>query len=166
MSFSDENAIAWSFRPIFVWFRCIGINFMDHHRKVCWLVYGILCFLINLTAEVDILYFLQRPELYNDKRKSENNSDTNITTDDVAEFDSVTSSLNGIIDFTNYATHSLGSHIILLTILRFRWKRLFEIFKRCNSHLNDDEFYARLRRMSLFGVIYVIVHVVHKLYLT
>lgn len=132
-----------SFHPILVWFRCIGIDLMESSDnkldRMFWLLYSISCFLLNLAAEVDILNFLKNPELYFTGG---------------AKLETATSSWNATIDFVNYATHSIGSHLILLTVVRTRLKRLLKVMLRCNSQRN---FYTKLYRLSIFGVLYIIL---------
>lgn len=139
----------WSFRPILIWFRCIGIDLIESSEKkldrIFWLLYSISCFLLNLAVEVDILNFLKNPELY-------------ITGG--AKLETATSSWNATIDFVNYAAHSVGSHLILLAVVRPRLKRLLHVMHRCNSQRN---FYTKLYRLSIFGVIYIFLIVCHSL---
>lgn len=140
----------WSFRPILIGFRCIGIDLLESsnklHRRFC-LFYSMLCLLLNLAAEVDILNFLKSPELF-------------IMGEDKLET-TITSSWNAVIDFVNYAVHSLGSHLILLTFFRARLERLLNVMMhRCNSQWN---FYTKLYRLSIFGVIYIALTVSYSL---
>ena len=157
-----KKRMSWSFRPILIWIRWIGIDIReDDKHKSRWQIYGLLCLLFNLACEADVLNFLRRPELYYYSRPSEMDYSLSNSTDfNRAEYNSITSSWNGIIDFTNYAVHSIGSQLLLLTVIRPRWGNLMAILKRCESQLGDaKDFYVNMRKMSIFGVIYVIVMV-------
>lgn len=153
---------SWSIQPIAVWIRILGIDIPNIFTKPsqrfrCFtFIYGTLCFLINVTGQGDILYFLHRQRMQNSLELLGG-----------IHLNSTTSSWNFIIDFINYSIYSVGGHLILLVIVRPRWTAMVEYFT--NAHLLfNEEHYVRVRKLSLWGIILIIilVNAMHGLILT
>jgi hypothetical protein len=141
---------SWSIRPLVIWIRILGVDLPDISnsltRRYQWRlwIYGVICFFSHAIGELDIIYFLH----YKSRACFERAGGVNYGT--------TTATWNTIIDYTNYAVHALAIHTVLVTVIRMRWIDLTEIFHR-SSLVFTDENYVRLRRMSFFGVIYVIL---------
>jgi len=147
-----KGKLLYSLRPILFWIRCLGIDLLQdqRNRHVCclpywlwWLVYRLLALSLNLTSQIDVLYFLKNPELY-------------ISASSDGEIESATFTWNRIIDYTNHVVHGIGSHLILLIVIRSRWNQLLEALRRC-EHMMDPNFYVRLRKITIFGVAYIVL---------
>ena len=136
----DEN---WALNPILVFIRWIGIDLLG--GGWFFLFYSLLCLSLNLAAELDIVIFLKHPELYTGKKYGSGMT--------------ATSSWNSFIDFSNYAVHSIGAHLILLKVVRTRWGKLLRSLHSCCTLYRNHQFYNRLHKMSVFGVIYIILSV-------
>jgi hypothetical protein len=70
-------------------------------------------------------------------------------------FDTSTAAWNAVIDFVNYALHGIGTHVIMLTVVRKRWMDLMDTFHRSKDVFTHDK-YIQIRKIATFGVAYVI----------
>ncbi len=73
-------------------------------------------------------------------------------------FVTTTATWNWTIDFINYVAHGIGVHVILVTVVQAQWKDLMNILQRLLEEFPDAN-YIQIRRLSLFGVAYVILMV-------
>ena len=139
----------WSVQPLVNWLKWIGIDLNSHNavwRKWWFALYRIVCPLMFLSGEVYCLHEV----LTNFKQFS-----IVYITDG---FNSDAFAWNVAIDYTNFAIHCTGSHLVLLFVVRTRWCSLEKTFQRLQSFL-DIDFFTRIRRASILSLIYVIVAV-------
>jgi gustatory receptor len=142
---------AWSIFPLIIWTRILGVNLSDksnssakHHQ---WLIfaYGGFCLLCHLAGQIDILYYLQGKLKMGSLERSGG-----------LNFETSTATWNSIIDFINYAVHGIGTHVLMLTVIRKRWINLMETFRRSEDMFSDER-YIRIRKVATYGVAYVIL---------
>lgn len=142
---------AWSIFPLIIWTRILGVNLSDisnssakHHQ---WLIfaYGGFCLLCHLAGQIDILYYLQGKLKMGSLERSGG-----------LNYETSTATWNSIIDFINYAVHGIGTHVLMLTVIRKRWINLMETF-RSSEDMFSDERYIRIRKVATYGVAYVIL---------
>jgi len=142
---------AWSIFPLIIWTRILGVNLADisnssakrHHWLI--IVHGGFCLLCHLAGHIDILYYLQGKLKLGSLEHSGG-----------FNFETSTATWNSVIDFLNYAVHGIGTHVIMLTVIRKRWIDLMEIFHRSEDVFSDER-YIRIRKIATFGVAYVIL---------
>lgn len=143
---------SWSIFPMIIWMRILGVDLREisadssvqrHHRWLMFLYSG-FCFLCHLAGQIDILCYLQR----NQKQGSLERSGG-------LHFDTSTAAWNAVIDFVNYALHGIGTHVIMLTVVRKRWMDLMDTFHRSKDVFTHDK-YIQIRKIATFGVAYVI----------
>ncbi|EFX88066.1 hypothetical protein DAPPUDRAFT_311619 [Daphnia pulex] len=145
------NWWAWSIRPLIIWLRIIGVDLPDTStpstQRNRWhiSVYRAFCFLLHASCQINILRYLFNTGLQVFLYQ----------TDDLG-FGTTTANWNWIIDFTNYTIHGVGIHLVLLTVIRFQWIDTMEIFQRLNAIFTEEN-YIGIRKISYWGVIYVIV---------
>jgi hypothetical protein len=136
---------AWSIRPLVIWLRVIGVDFsvlsISSIRRWLILVYRAFCFLLHFSCQINNLHFG-----YNTLLVEEHNHFGSTTT----------STWNTFIDFINYFVHGVGIHIMLLTVIRTRWINMMDIFQRLHDIFTEEN-YIRIRKLSYWGIIYVIL---------
>lgn len=142
--------------PILRWFRVLGINLIDQpsaslpsylYRFLC-SIYGCIVFLLHLASQLYLLNLLRKREFYEAVHFMEE-----------VFYNTVT--WNMFIDYINVAVCCLGSHLILLFVVRSRWSRLLDAIESCESQL-DSKLYTTLRKIAFFGSAYVIAMVIHQ----
>ncbi|EFX88065.1 hypothetical protein DAPPUDRAFT_346837 [Daphnia pulex] len=156
-SFSEETSEqqiigwAWSIRPLIIWARILGVDLSDvspssdSHQ---WLTvaYGIFCFLLHISGEINSIYYLYTTQTVH----------VSLEQSYGLLFVTTTATWNWTIDFINYVAHGIGVHVILVTVVQAQWKDLMKIFQRLQEEFPDAN-YIQIRRLSLFGVAYVIL---------
>lgn len=145
-----EDLLSRSLRPTLVWMRWIGIDLMfpKNRKPICIKFYAALCFVLHLIAQIVnlMLRFWLRPQVYLAGEKQ------------YFHFESTASTFNYIVNFTSYTIYNLGSHMILLRIVRCRWNHLMTALRYCESFLHKT-FYIRLYKVSICGVFYSFIQV-------
>lgn len=139
--------------PILRWLQVLGMNLIDrpsasYSYRFLSSIYGLVCFLLHLASQFYMLNMLRNREFYEA-----------VHTMEEIFYDTV--SWNMFIDYINVAVCSLGSHLILLFVVRPRWSRLLEAIEDCASQL-DSQFFTTLRKICLFGPSYVITMVINQ----
>lgn len=144
----------WSVRPLIIWLHILGVDLPDaiySSKSYCrWLslAYRIFCFLLHTSGEINsLLYYLLGTK--NDVHF------LSLEQTYGAIYITTTATWNWAIDFINYAVHGIGIHVILVTVVRAQWVDLTKIFQRLQEILPDEN-YIRIRRLSSFGVAYII----------
>ena len=135
--------LAWSLRPLLIFCRCIGIDLLTDslkRRKIC---YAFFCIILNIMSQIVTNFFCLQAIFSTGKI----GQDT---------FNSVTSSLNAIIAYLNYAITASGSHLIFLLVIRPRWVALIKTFQRFENQL-EPKFFIKLRWFSFIGVGFIIL---------
>lgn len=99
----------------------------------------------HLAGQIDILYYLQGKLKMGSLERSGG-----------LNYETSTATWNSIIDFINYAVHGIGTHVLMLTVIRKRWINLMETF-RSSEDMFSDERYIRIRKVATYGVAYVIL---------
>ena len=144
---SSKNLLTWSLRPLVVFTNCIGIHLPDcaahnfvikNNRRWIKFSHALFCFLLNLVSQVGSFTFLLRSK-----------STLGVIGQD--SLNTTTAFVNAICDYANYSIASVGSHLILLVVVRPRWEALISSFQRYEKQL-EPKFYIKLRRISLLGV--------------
>jgi hypothetical protein len=144
---SSIKNLTWSLRPLLLFTNCIGIHLPDcaaHSstikRNQRWIKFShtLFCFLLNVVSQVGSFVFLLRSK-----------STFGVIGQD--NLDTTTAFVNAICDYANYAIASVGSHLILLVVVRPRWVEVISSFQ-CYEKQLKREFYIKLRRVSLLGV--------------
>lgn len=156
-SFSEEEPVqqmicwAWSIRPLIIWARILGVNLSEvsppsspHQWPT--LAYGIFCFLLHASGEINSLYYLQGTQTVH----------VSLEQSYGLIFVTTTATWNWTIDFINYPAHGIGVHLVLMTVVRAQWIDLMKIFQRLQVDFSDEN-YIRMRRLSSFGVAYVVL---------
>ena len=153
----NKHGILWSLRPIYVFFRCIGVAFqLDWYREnrnnlMKWLIllYCCVCFLLDAISQMNLVWFLCQSILYKSSLSSDwNTFHPNWTT---------AASWNNIIDMANYSIHNFGSHLICLFVVRNKWTDVVDSFLRFDF---DGSFLTKLRRITIIGIAYVTISVI------
>lgn len=146
---SEKQQLLNNLRPILIWIRFLGIDLLKQQRNsnsslffYLWLAYGLLTLSLNFASQVDVLYFFKNPESFRFVSGG--------------QFESETFFWNIIIDYTNHAIHGVGSHLIFFIIIRCRSGRLLEALRSC-EHIMEPSFFVRLRKLTIFGVAYIII---------
>lgn len=148
----DDDLVSQNLHPILTWMRWVGIDLMD--SPTCariWRVHAVLCFLLHFIAELAIVGFWLLPaQVLLIGRTNEDFRD---------KLHSATSTFNYVLDFTTFAVYNLGSHVILLTLVRSRWSRLMTALRSCCESFLHKSFYIRLYRLSVVGALYTLIQV-------
>lgn len=159
-SFSEETSEqqiidwAWSIRPLIIWARILlGVDLSDDSpssdpHQLLTVAYGIFCFLLHISGEINSIYYLYSTQTVH----------VSLEQSYGLLFVTTTATWNWTIDFINYVAHGIGVHFILVTVVQAQWKDLMKIFQRLQEEFPDAN-YIRIRRLSLFGVAYVILMV-------
>ena len=145
----NYSRMSHSITPLLIWLQVIGISLPDHQqsssssscRSSLFSIYGFFCFLLHLASQVYMISLLHNREFY-------------ALIMSVEEVKSDTVSWNLFIDFINIAVIGIGSHFLLFFVVRGRWGRLLDAVMSCTPQL-DSKFYDRLRKLSIFGSVYV-----------
>ena len=142
--------LSWSLRPLLKFFSFIGIHLPDEegnfeNGKYSKLFYAGICFLFNLSSQVATLFFILKKIFFFETTGQES-------------LDTVTCALILAIDYTNYSLAPAICHFIALIIVRSRWIALMKSFQYLESQL-EDEFYVKLRRITVVGIIFAILMV-------
>lgn len=139
----------WSVQPLVTWFKWLGVDLINDNqtesRRWWFVFYRIFCLLMIFAVEILCLNDIFR----NLKKVS------NVYVSD-EEFNTDTFAWNSAIDYTNFAIHSTGTHLVLISVIRARWRPLVKAFQRLQPFFNDDLF-ARVRKASILGILYVII---------
>lgn len=139
--------LSWSLRPLLVFIRCIGIHLQSNGENKCHLTlkaaHTWICLLLNCSSQIGTLYFiLKRISLFEVIGQE--------------PLDTVTSSINIIIDYSNYTLTPLVTHFILLTIVRPRWSSLINCLHSLECQL-DQQFFIKLRRITIVAIGFIIL---------
>lgn len=132
---------SWSIHPLVIWIRILGVDIPGDvstecsRSRVFAFIYGLLCFLIHFAGQSDVLYVLYLGLMHDE---------------------SATASWNLNIEFINYTVFAISGHLILLVIIRPRWITMMERFQRLDFSFNY-EYYVRIRKLSFYGVIFIII---------
>ena len=140
--------LTWSLRPLLIFIRCIGIPLPsgENISKVkCHLnvVHTGICFLFNCCSQMGLLYFILKRISLSEVIAQET-------------LDTVTSSINIIIDYSNYALAPLLCHFILLAIVRPRWTAMITSLSCLECQL-DQQFFIKLRRITIVGIGFIVL---------
>ena len=150
---SNSSQFIKCLRPFVLWVRLLGIDLSDDEKrnatskKKKWFIicYATTCLLANIASQLNVIIYIF----------------FNLSTFSLVEknkLETVTSSWNAIADFINYAIHGVGGHLILLTVIRSRWTNLIQSLQFLDKSL-DPKFFARLRRITIFSVAFIIIWV-------
>ena len=135
-----------SLQPLIVLLSFIGVNLSKPVRNCKWFfLYATVCLLLNITSQIDVIIYCFQ----------------NITEFSILGFgklETITSAWSTVMDITNYAIHGVGSHFILLFVIRSRWTTLIERLRRLEDQF-DQEFFIKLHRISLFASGFIILWV-------
>ena len=145
-----ESDWLWSVEPFRIWFKYLGVDLFNNNgnkfKSSGWLVLYRLFFLfLTIASQIACLLFILR----NTKQLS-----SNYVSDDELNSDAL--AWNVAIDFTNYAIHSVGCHLVLISHFRVRWTSLAISFQCVESFLNRNVFVA-IRKASIAAILYVII---------
>lgn len=143
-----EKGWLWSVRPLVIWAKWLGVNLSNEdRRKVCWwfVLYTFSVLLISIVFQFLCLNYV----INNYKQIS------SIFTLETG-YNSDTFAWNTVMDFTNFAIHSLGIHIIFVFVFPSRWRLLVEAFQNLESFLNFN-FFNRVRKASILGLFWIII---------
>ena len=151
-SIESDKCWSWSIQPLVTWFRILGVNLPEScsTSRQHWcsrtfnIVYGIFCFVANLLGQFEILYYMHVKRM-----------EGKLQLAGEVPFNTETATWNLIIDFCNYAIHGVGSHIILLLVIRPRWSGVMEIFQQCHFAFSNQSF-NRIRKISFLGIAYIV----------
>nr|CAH0111917.1 unnamed protein product [Daphnia galeata] len=141
-----EKGWLWSVQPLVISAKCLGINLSNGNRQsTCWWFITVLVLLFFIITQFLCLKFI----INNYKEISQtfifeinNNSDT--------------FAWNTVMDFVNFAVHSLGIHIMFVFAFRSRWCLLVEAFQNLES-FSDFNFFNKIRKASILGVFWIII---------
>lgn len=148
---SDLN-LSWSFRPLLIFIRCIGIHLPSGQNINCntkchltrkLAVHTWICLLFNFCSQVGDLYLIVEQMSTSETIGQE-------------PLDAITSYIYVIIDYSSYALAPLLCHLILLTIVRPRWAILMKSLHFLESQL-DQQFFIKLRRITIIGTAFIIL---------
>ena len=143
-----ENGWLWSIQPLVIWARWLGVDLSNGDRpKFCWwfVLYSVFVFFISIIFQVLCLIYV-----------IDNHKEISITFTLENRFNSDTFSWNTVMDFVNFAVHSLGTHVIFLSAFRTRWNLLGEAFQNLESFLKFN-FFSRIRKASILGLFWIIL---------
>ena len=152
-SIGSDKCWAWSIQPLVIWIRILGVDLPGscstpsqlRNRRLL-ILYGIFCFIANLSGQFEIFFYLHAQRI-----------EESFELSGQVLLSSTTATWNSIIDFSNYAIHGIGSHIIFLLVIRPRWNTLMETFQGSLQVAFKEESYKRTRKLSIIGVGYIIV---------
>lgn len=141
-----EKGWLWSVQPLVISAKCLGINLSNGNRQsTCWWFITVLVLLFFIITQFLCLKFV----INNYKETSQtfifeinNNSDT--------------FAWNTVMDFVNFAVHSLGIHIMFVFAFRSRWCLLVEAFQNLES-FSDFNFFNKIRKASILGAFWIII---------
>lgn len=139
----------WSVQPLVTWFKWLGVDLINDNqtesRRWWFVLYRIFCLLMIFAMEILCLN-----DIFSNLKKV-----SNVYVSD-EEFNTNTFAWNSAIDYANFAIHSTGTHLVLISVMRARWMSLVKAFQRLQPFFNDD-FHVGLRKASILGVLYVII---------
>ena len=136
----------WSFGPQNYWlWLTTGIDLLELKRnnKFC----QFLLLLLNIVVQIFIIRQLSYDVAF-----------VNQFFDQSTTRQTMTRNLNLSIDYINWTSTSLMTHLSLLLVVRNYWPNLMRLY-RLSVALFDRQFYFKLRRLSILGVAYVIISV-------
>ena len=145
---SERSQFQQCLRPLVLWIRFLGIDLSDAEgsfpKKRRWItmLYAAIFLLANIASQCDVIIYLF-------------NNLSNFGVNKTSQSKTITSLLNTLIDFINFAIHGVGSHLILLAVIRPRWKNLMQSFILLEKQL-DFEYFIKLRRVTIFSVFFIL----------
>jgi len=129
--------LTWSLHPLVLLIRCIGVDLLNggtaisHNRKRLKTFYALFCFFLNVASRIISDYFIFHTLSTLGKVGQDN-------------LNSFTSSMNLIINYTNYCVAVIGTHSIFLLVVRPKWPTLMQTFQRF-EHKLEPKFFIKLR---------------------
>ena len=145
-----ESDWLWSVQPFLTWLKYLGVDLFNGNqiKSSRWFVFYRLFFLfLTIASQIACLFFVFK----NNKQLS-----NSYVSDD--GFNSDALAWNSAIDFTNYAIHSVGCHLVLISHFRVRWTSLAISFKCIESFMKRNVFVA-IRKASFAAILFVIITV-------
>lgn len=138
----------WSVQPLIILFSYLGVDLLKANQKgICqwFLLHRLLCLMLSISNQVFSLFYVFR----NVKQ---------ISGEYIREsgFNSNAFAWNAAIDYVNYAFHNVGSHFVLLCVVRTRWGALTKSFQRLEPFSNGNNGVTTLRKISISAIVYVI----------
>lgn len=148
-----EKGWLWSIQPLVTWAKWLGIDLSSGERQKCswWFVlYSVFVLFISISIQLPCLNYV-----------IDNHKIISITFTIENSYNSDTFSWNTVMDFVNFAVHSLGTHVIFLSVFRARWNLVGETFQNLELFLKFS-FFDRIRKASILGLVWIILLVSTK----
>ena len=141
----DDNL---SFVPILNWLRVIGIDLKEDQStkwRIWKKIYQSTLLLINITVQVFyVIYVCRNKEAESAWIKEQNRT--------------LSYSMLYYLDAINVTVQVLGIQIGLIFLTKVRWNDLWNTLEEM-KHLVAPTFHVQLRKISIVGVIYIILSV-------
>ena len=138
----------FSFGPILNWLRAIGINLREDQStkwRIWKKIYQSTWLLINITVQIShVIYVCEREEAGSAWIKEQKHT--------------LTYSTIYYMDTINVTAQILGNQMGLLFLTKVRWNDLWNALEEM-KHLVAPTFHVQLRKISIVGVIYIILSV-------
>ena len=138
----------FSFGPILNWLRVIGINLREDQStkwRIWKKIYQSTWILINITVQIiHAIYICKSVELGSVWIKEQKPT--------------LTYSTINYMDAMNISLHAIGNQIGLLFLTKVRWNDLWNALEEM-KHLVAPTFHVQLRKISIVGVVYIILSV-------
>lgn len=139
----------WSLHPLILLFRCVGVDLLDgetissnNYRKLK-NFFAVCCFFLNFTSRMLSDFFIFHNVFTLGKVGQDN-------------LNSFTSSMNVIINYANYCITVIGTHSILLLVVRPRWPTLMRTLQRFEYKL-EPKLFIKLRWFSILCTVLVVL---------
>jgi len=116
---------------------------ISHNRKRLKTFYALFCFFLNVARRILSDFFIFHTLSTLGKVGQDN-------------LNSFTSSMNLIINYTNYCVAVIGTHSILLLVVRPKWPTLMQTFQRF-EHKLEPKFFIKLRWFSILCTVFVVI---------
>lgn len=127
--------LKWSLHPLVLLIRCIGVDLsfgettLSHNRTQLKTFYAAFSFFLDVASRILSDFFIFHTLSTLGKVGQDN-------------LNCFTSSINLIINYTNYCVAAIGTHLILLLVLRPKWPTLMHTFQRFEHKLEPKFFYS------------------------
>ena len=153
---NTKGSFAWSLKPLFIWMKLISIDlgyyddnqkslkFSDGLKSKLFTFFSIFLFLINVVSQIMTFQFLQ------------------IEKKNIFIEISSTTFVNRVIQAINIGFDCVGTHLCLLMLVQFHWKKFWKSIQKLEYIIQDKSVYDRSRILTIVGLFSMLITVTPK----
>ena len=143
----------WSFRPIVLFLRCLGVDLSPSEGKTRvrrWLTHFYALFCLILARSISIFWHFLGP------------IDSAVTAaNDYLKLFRFTTAYSSTVFFIHLIAH-VGNHLILLLFIRKRFPALMKIFCQLQNELSNQRVFIKIRRFTICCITFSLFLVLHS----